>query len=81
MKIFLKQIILWIIYPIPSACSKQRLENLIVLLPLHISVGLFIITSVLSVVKAGNSFSFNSLSLENKTGCKGNRDELEWPTQ
>lgn len=57
----------------------NRLENLIVLLPLHISVRLFIITSVLSIVKAGNNFSFKSL--ENKIGCRGNRDELEWPTQ
>lgn len=67
-KVFLHKLFYELFTLIPSVCSKQRLENLTVLLPLHISVGLFIIMSVLNMVKAGNNFSFKSLkSLENKT--------------
>lgn len=57
--------------------NKQRLENLIMLLVLLINADLFIIMLELSMIKAGNNFSFKKS--RQTDGCGGNRDELKWP--
>lgn len=46
---------------------------------LFVGAGLFIVIFVLSMIKAGNNFSFENMSLENKTDSyRENRDAPEW---